>query len=158
MDQVQIGDRVHVGAGQYSEVFLFTHKISDVHHQFVTLRTGTTENVEASISLTKRHFIYANGNLVTADQVKIGDTLQLQDGRVSSVVDVECATFKGLYNPQTAHGDIIVDGVRVSTYTEAVNSRLAHSLLAPLRAMYRWMGWSPRALEKGAPRIVRILS
>ena len=43
---------------------------------------------------------------------------------------------RGLYNPHTLHGDVVVDGVLTSTYTGVVHPALAHALLAPLRQLY----------------------
>ena len=47
---------------------------------------------------------------------------------------------KGLYNPHTGHGDIVVDGVLVSTYG-IVDARIAHSLLV-IERIFRSMGLS----------------
>lgn len=157
MDQLSIGDRVHVGNDMYSEVFLFTHKLSEVTHEFLTIRVGTVEKIDATISLTRGHFLYVNGQMATAGSVKTGDMLQLENGNMRSVVDVQCSTFKGLFNPQTAHGDIVVDGIRASTYTTAVKSTVAHSLLVPLRALYTSLGWATTSLENGASSIVPYL-
>jgi hypothetical protein len=42
---------------------------------------------------------------------------------------------EGLYNPHTMHGDIVVDGVHTSTYTDSVAPALAHALLWPVRML-----------------------
>ncbi len=46
---------------------------------------------------------------------------------------VDTVWERGLYNPQTAAGDIVVDGFVASTYTTFASPRAAHALLAPLR-------------------------
>ena len=43
----------------------------------------------------------------------------------------------GLYNPHTMDGDIVVNGIKTSTYTAAIEPSLAHSLLWPVRMLYR---------------------
>ena len=53
-------------------------------------------------------------------------------GNVTAVT-VEWAD--GLYNPHTMTGDIVVDGVLTSTYTDAVAPSLAHALLWPVRML-----------------------
>lgn len=133
MRELEVGDRVEVGRGVYSDVFMFTHKMHDVMHEFVTIRVGSVEKVEASVTLTHGHFLYVNSKLATAGSVVVGDELELVSGERSTVVDVSCALHKGLFNPQTAHGDLVVDSVRVATYTTAIDTGVAHSLLAPLR-------------------------
>lgn len=52
----------------------------------------------------------------------------------SPVVAVEPIWRVGMYNPQTRHGDIVVNGFVVSTYTEAVRTpTIAHALMTPVR-------------------------
>ena len=140
MDELAVGDSVHVGNGQYSDVFLFTHSMPNSVHPFVVVHTGKAGFANAKITLTASHFIYANGNLTLAGSLRLGDVLELGDSSASPIYRIEHASFKGLFNPQTVHGDIVVDGIRASTYTTAVQSTTAHSLLAPLRAFYLSFG------------------
>jgi Hint module len=101
---------------------------------FVTLRT----EAGASLSASPGHYIYINGNLATALTAVVGDELWLADGSSTRIVAINHERLRGLYNPQTLHGDLIVDGVVVSTYTTAVEPRFAHAaLLGPARALYR---------------------
>lgn len=157
MRHLRIGDRVQVARGVYSDVFMFTHKVAELEHEFVIIRAGSEHGATVAVALTTGHLIYVNGKLERAGDARVGDEVELEDGRRSHVVVVECARFKGLYNPQTQHGDLIVDGVRVSTYTTAVKLGSAHSLLAPVRIVYRIFGWTSSVLEQGADRIVALL-
>lgn len=144
MEDLSIGDRVAVRNGRFSPVFMFTHKLSDTEHAFVTLRTASG----ARLALTAGHYLYANGALVAAGGVRVGDELALGGGGSSAVVAVRRATARGLYNPQTVAGDVVVDGVLASTYTTAVEPALAHALLAP----FRWLnvfGLQTTVLESG---------
>jgi len=45
---------------------------------------------------------------------------------------------RGLYNPHTLDGWLVVDGVVTSTYTTAVAPAVAEAALAAARAAYRW--------------------
>jgi len=88
---------------------------------------------------------------MTAD---VGDTLQVvapgggwTSVAVTSVSRVDAA---GLYNPQTLHWYIVVDGVRASTFTVAVAPAVPSKLLAPLRAVYRSTGRSVGAFVRPA--------
>lgn len=81
--------------------------------------------------------IYINGKLAPARKINVGDQLTTLSGwkRVTAVQMDETCT--GLYNPQTMHGDIVVDDVVVSTFTTAVDIRIATGLLLPFRALFR---------------------
>lgn len=73
-----------------------------------------------------------------AGTVRPGDHLiAAHDGSPLSVTDVDFIKYDGgLYNPQTVDGDLVIDGIVVSTYTTAVEPNMAHALLAPVRAIF----------------------
>jgi hypothetical protein len=144
IDAVAIGDMVKVGAGEFSRVFMFTHKMADSANTFVALETASG----ASLSLTKGHYIYADGALVAASEVTVGSELTLGNGQVSAVVAVGSTGGVGLFNPQTVNGNIVVNGVLASTYTTAVEPSVAHAILAPFRLLNSF-GFQFTALESG---------
>lgn len=148
MDALSIGDSLKVGPNTFSKVFMFTHKMSDVSVDFLLIRTVSG----ASLSLTHGHYIYANNALVAAGSVAVGDELMLGDGGRSTVTSVSHVPSRGLYNPQTLNGDIVVNGVLASTYTTAVDPGFAHFVLSPLRALSRF-GLSYTGLESGGDRV-----
>lgn len=152
MEELQLGDRVMVAPGLYSDVFMFTHKLSDVVHEFVDLSTVSG----AKISLTKGHYMYLNGVLTAASNAKVGDSVELGDGSIDDVVSVELSTRRGLFNPQTVHGDVVVDGIRASTYTTAVEPHCAHALLSPLRSLYERLGFSTGLLDAGSSLLAKM--
>jgi hypothetical protein len=152
MDELAVGDRVRVGAAEFSPVFLFTHKVGAVVNRFVRITIASGH----AISATPGHYLYVNGELAAAATVKVGDMMTLGSGALSPVAAVSVTTERGLFNPQTAHGDIVVDGVLSSTYTTAVSPKVAHSVLSPIRALYAWCGVSTTMLEGGAPRFLLI--
>mgnify|MGYP007064152693 CR=1 FL=1 len=65
---------------------------------------------------------------------------------------------RGLYNPLTLHGDLIVDGYRVSTFTSDVPSVVGAVLSAPLRALYVVTGLSTTLLEAGMDRLAPMVA
>ncbi len=90
------------------------------------------------------HYVHTRNGLIKASDIRVGDVMYagehvLRERTVKSISEVE---VQGLYNPQTLHGDILVDGVQASTYTTAVPPQAAHVLLAPLRAVYRLLTWA----------------
>eukprot|EP00168_Porphyra_purpurea_P003564 TRINITY_DN1416_c0_g1_i3.p2 TRINITY_DN1416_c0_g1~~TRINITY_DN1416_c0_g1_i3.p2 ORF type:complete len:176 (-),score=81.08 TRINITY_DN1416_c0_g1_i3:183-671(-) len=155
MADVALGDRVRVSATAFSPVFLFTHRVADGRRAFVRLSTAAG----ASLTATAGHYVYANGRRTAAGAVRVGDRLELVDGGATCTVVTATARVAGmgLYNPQTLHGDIVVNGLRASTYTTAVEPGVASALLAPLRALFRVAGVTTTALDGGADRLAALL-
>ncbi len=63
----------------------------------------------------------------------------------------------GLYNPQTAHGNIVVDGVLCSTFTSAIHPLLAKTLLLPLVLASKLGLYLPslsKAFDHGVPKLI----
>lgn len=136
MDALDIGDHIAVGPGKFSKVFMFFHKDAAYTAEFVELITDGG----ASVQLTHGHNIYANEKLVPAGSVRAGDFLRSHNNTQLRVHKVNSVFKKGIYNPQTLHGDIVVDGIIASTYATALRSDAAHSALSPLRAIFRVIG------------------
>ncbi|KAK1861227.1 hypothetical protein I4F81_003811 [Pyropia yezoensis] len=154
MDKLAVGDSVRVSADAFSRVFMFTHKVATGSFNFVKLSTASA----ASLTVTRSHYVYANGKMTAAGAVRVGDQLELAADRTCDVVTaIAPVTGTGLYNPQTLHGDIVVNGLRASTYTTAVEPAVASALLAPLRALFRATGVSTSALYAGASRLATLL-
>jgi len=151
---VQLGDRVRVSATEFSPVVFWGHRDANA-------RAVTFVRVELAsgrqLMLTDKHLAYVNGGLVAAGKIQVGDMMKDAElnGESSVVAVAKGLSAKGLYNPHTAHGDIVVDGVVVSTYG-VVDARVAHSLLAIERALHR-VGLSALGgvLEKQTPWILR---
>jgi len=139
ISSLRIGDRVRSGSKTFSDVFMFSHRDESVRSVFVKLIT----EARAQITLTKSHYVYANDKLVAAGAVKLGDELVLADGSKSVVREIESVVSKGLYNPHTLDGNLVVDGIITSTYTTSVHPVVAHAgLLAPIRWYYSRIGTS----------------
>lgn len=127
--KLTIGDNVLVDKAHYSSVFAFTHATPRITSQFVKINTKNR-----SLSLSQGHFMYINGRPMPADLVRVGDRVRDVEHGDAVVTSVGMVTKRGLYNPQTVQGDIVVDGLVVTTYTTALgNMMTAHALLAPVR-------------------------
>ena len=151
---LQVGDVVKIGHDHYSPVFAFTHRDKFAKSSFIRL------SIQGGVELlvTSGHFVYVNSNeLVPANTVAVGQALHLGDGSFSAVVSITREISTGLYNPQTLHGDIIVDGVRTSTYTNAIEPTAAHCALLPLRVWYQMSGFGLRFLENERSEVRRHL-
>lgn len=152
MAALSIGDRVRVGSNEFSDVFMFTHRLAAGQNDFIRISTSSTV-----ITLTKGHYLYVNGALSAAKTVKKGDSLQLASGEVALVEAISAVKGTGLYNPQTVNGDIIVNNVRASTYTTAVEPMLAHNLLTPFRALYNGLGVATALFDAGADEMAKMI-
>ncbi|CAN8074396.1 unnamed protein product [Agarophyton chilense] len=136
IEQVVIGDEVRVGK-DFSRVFMFTHSKGDTFHSFVQLETKSGRK----LALTSGHMLYVNGVIRAAEEVSVGDTLSVVES-TDEVIKVSSVVKKGLFNPQTVQGNIVVNGFLTSTYTTAIDMEAAHSLLLPLRAVWNVIGWN----------------
>lgn len=139
MEDLSLKDTVRVAGDAHSEVFMFTHRMKEAMYKFVKISTDA-----GSLTATAGHYIYVNDKLTAMRAVNIGDSLTRRDGSAAAVTKVESVMARGLFNPQTLHGDIYVNGFKASTYTTAVEPSFAHGLLAPFRALHR-VGMNPLA-------------
>lgn len=137
MSELETGERVAIGGGRFSAVFTWTHRDTNaVANRYVSIDAG----LERRLTLTPSHFVHASGRTIAAAAVRPGDVMTTENGSSVVVGDVRTVKSKGLFNPQTVHGDIVVDGLVVSTYTCSVEQSVAHALLAPVRAAFRCTG------------------
>jgi len=136
MHALTVGDAVRVSAAatHVSPVIAWSHRHPAAVSAFVALT-----HTRGVLTASPGHYVYANGARLTARSVAVGDVLPTADGGGARVTRVAAVTATGLYNAHTAHGDLVVDGVVVSTYTDAVHPAVAHALLAPVRAAV-WAG------------------
>lgn len=119
--------------GASSPIVLFSHREGTIITDFVELTTSSG----SIVSLTPGHYLSVNDRLQAAGRVKIGDKVILSSGHRSEIVYIRTVQKRGLYNPHTADGRIVVNGIVLSTYTAALSPALAHALLAPVRTIAR---------------------
>lgn len=120
---------------EYSPVIGFSHKDESIVTKFREVKLDSGNVLRA----THGHYVYKQTeskelDLVLMGDVKIGDSMILGNGSESRVVNVKDVMDHGLYNPHTACGDIVVNGIMVSSYTVTIKPFGAHAVLAPLRA------------------------
>lgn len=152
MQDLKVGDEVKVGPGQFSQIFAFTHKVIGVAAHFIRIETECGKVLDA----TPGHYLYLNGALTPAAKATVGDSVSLGNGETATVQNVRPLEKHGLHNPQTIHGDIVVNGIISSTYTTAIDPKIAHASLVGMRMIYRFFGISTSYLENGAPTLGRI--
>lgn len=145
IDSLGLGDTIQAGPGIQSRVFAFTHRDASALHVFTRATTASGGVLEASHG----HYVYIDGEPRPISELRVGHELTRESGEKDMVVQVAKEYGRGLYNPQTLHGDIVVNGFVTTTYTTAVEPTLAHVALAPLRAFYDWFetGFTPPQKE-----------
>lgn len=133
LSELKVGDEVAVAPGIYSRIYTFSHRDANAKARFVRI---TTES-GMSLDLTPGHLIYVKERpeAIAASNVSVGDTLRVSDGSLSTVRSIRSVTSTGLYAPHSIQGDIIVNDLIASCYTDHVDPSAAHALLAPLRAL-----------------------
>lgn len=162
MDSVTVGMRAaglrtaatdNIADKKLGKVFFFGHKDGRGTDVFVSLHIIVQReqfSVNASmyemipfstrVRLSRGHLIPIVGRgYIVARAVKLGDQLMTIWGP-GYVTGIEEVWGVGLFSPVTTSGDMIVDGVLVSCFTEAVDHITATALLAPLRWMLQIPG------------------
>ncbi|KAA8498868.1 Serine protease 56 [Porphyridium purpureum] len=140
MDQVILGDVVRVSATEFSPVVFWGHRDpSRVHNDFVRIKVEDTS--EAVLVVSADHLVYANNALILARAVNTDDFVMTASGEWKRVAQVERRVRgRGLFNPHTAKGDIVVDGYVTSCYTEWLHAVTGHAMLAFARLLWRTCG------------------
>lgn len=139
IDSLRLGDQVLAAGGKYSRVFMFSHSEDDGSFRpFVSLTTVSGR----VLTLSPGHYVPVRNNrkFSRADNVSIGDVLTISNGLFDIVTGMSRVRARGLYNPHTYAGTIVVDDMVVSCYTAEIYPAAAHSLLSPLRMFSRLTG------------------
>lgn len=156
MDALSPGMTVVTGQGTSSHVHGFSHRnTGDALHKFVQLITIDGSKLTA----TGGHYVYKSKRgdskerftLVSMNEIRIGDYLLRHNGKRSMVDDIQTVWKRGLINPHTLNGDIVVDGFIASCYTRHVGFFTSQALLAPLRAAFRITGTCASVFNNGIP-------
>lgn len=135
MDQIATGDVVRSDTdGTMSPVIAWTHKGEAIRTRFIKASTRL-----GNLVATSGHYVFTASqdrtNLVRMKDLSVGMKLIHESGAHVPIVSLSKFTESGVWNPQTQSGSIVVDGFVASCYTEAVEPRTSHALLAPVRAV-----------------------
>jgi hypothetical protein len=169
ISSLRIGDRVLAvrpdGTTFYDEVYLRGHKDPAAVARFVQLQVPSG----AALRLTPSHHVpvIRAGRAVTiaAAGVRVGDLVRVvaADGSVAlePVVRLGIVVDRGLWNPYTLGGSIVVDGIEASVHSAVklsgvfavlgVSAPAGYQLaLFPLRAAYALLGPGPMRVAETA--------
>jgi hypothetical protein len=180
VSDLKIGDKVlsvepSTGATSYSDVYFFGHRDSETVTNFYTVTTASG----SSLQLSPEHYMYVsengcNDSITSATtlspnfvKVGMGAWVNTAEGmKCSAITEIRQGEEKGLYNPQTLTGSILVNEMYASCYSAyddipvekflssfmtAENvARTApaawHTVFAPVRSLYLANGpeWATR--------------
>lgn len=158
MDKLKTGVMVSSGTEMVSTVHGFSHRDLEKEFEFIEARTSDG----GTLTATSGHYIFKwrkettlsnipfdKVELVAMRTVKVGDELLRGDGGRSEVILIKIVKKRGLINPHTLDGGIVVNGFVTSCFTADVRVSTALALLSPLRAAFRMAGVHVNVVEHG---------
>ena len=147
--RLRVGDLMESEPGIFSPVLLHTHADTQANTMFLVLRTRQGSQIAASPG---HYLLTGDGRFRFAGHFHVHDQVRTASG-LDYVASVRRAIYRGLHNPQTASGKLLVavgsdaPAVQASTYTTAVLPSAAHAALTPLRALHYTLGITFPALS-----------
>ena len=160
MSDLRLGDKVLSvrpdGSTFFDEVYMFGHKDSTTISPFVHLAADDG----STLRLTADHYVHVeqgpgSWSAIPASQTKVGDVVRVLQGRsvlvTQRIVSKSIVMERGLFNPYTLGGSIVVDGVLASCHSSSALDGVFIWLgipivegyqvaFAPIRALYRLLG------------------
>lgn len=135
MSSLRVGDIVLDADGSPSPIIAFSHRdASQRSYRFLRLHFNAPH--VSPLTLSAGHLILnPNGPPRPAHTLQIGDSVRATDGEIVKLTAKVSVNSRGLFNPHTASGSLLVDGIAVSCYTDAMPLATGHALLAPVRAI-----------------------
>jgi Hint module len=117
MQHLELGDQVLTGSPneyKYQPVYAFGHLNKEALGTFYAI---ATKGRKMRLEMTGEHLVFLAGkpNPVRADSLHVGDVLLSIHGP-SVITAIDVVKKKGLFNPLTADGNLVVNEIAVSTY------------------------------------------
>lgn len=146
MEDIEVGDYVLSASGQYKLVYTMSHFHRSRLTEFIQIHSTTDANnnksIDQPLEVTSMHMIFIvessmgdddnhddvdaavrppyslllSSDPVPAHYIKVGDVIQSITGP-RLVTNITTIQRRGLYNPITTDGTIVVDGIIASTYS-----------------------------------------
>lgn len=133
MDSVKVGDHVRASNNDFSRVFSLAHLDHDLETDFLQIYA---EGLSKPLEITAKHMVFSSDKAVRADEVSVGDMLDS-----NKVTEIKSVKRTGVYAPVTESGEIVVNGVRASSYASFMEKipfnqhKLIHFFFGPHRLM-----------------------
>ena len=135
--ELDVGDKIKTGPGEYSTVYMFDHKVEDIVSEFVKL----SFNDGTRIRMTSSHYIQTASGLATAGSVGLREKILKSTGEWIQVSGISYEKGIGLYNPYTYTGKIVVDGVVTSAFTNDIHPVILGGLYKIVEIIYKTTGY-----------------
>lgn len=146
MKDLKVGDKVLTSSGTYQPIYSMFYSSATQETPYLQIHTSENENVTdmRPLELTANHMLQVAGydNVIPAWQVKVGDfiyvmdqdeqhnslpmSIQQQSFRPVRVNEIQNVIRRGLYNPLTPDGTIVVDGIVASAYASPLGTEHVH--------------------------------
>jgi Hint module len=135
MEDLKLGDMVHIGKGQYEPIYSFGHFAPTTSATFVHVHTA-----KSTLRLTDNHMVFTNGHKsVPASALQVGDFLIDESGVGIRVEQIEIVQERGLYAPFTPSGKIAVNNIMVSSYVDLFDKKDLTLSLGWMRLSHHWL-------------------
>lgn len=121
MDDLKAGDEVRSAAG-FTQVYGFGHRQPGDIGLYVRFSTEDEQTIE--IASLHQLFVGRDGSTQYAKDVQLGDELVVDSNLYSKVNKIEQVKKKGIYQPYTIDGTLLVNGVLASNYCESASVEL----------------------------------
>lgn len=136
LEDLKIGDRVHVGNGIFEPVYSFGHFNLEARSQFLEIKTDKT-----TLQLTYDHMVFgASGVAHPASMVQVGDQLVDGNGETVLVQSLKTVSSTGVAAPFTPSGKIVVDDILASSFVSFGSS--AYLSVWGVNFSYQWLSHS----------------
>jgi len=119
MSEIEVGDEVLTATGSYETIYTIDHRHPTKSADFLQISYDSLgEEAEKPLELSKKHMLFVDGNPnpIPAENIKVGQNLQTRYGS-REVKEISTITRKGVYNPLTKSGTIVVNGAIASVYS-----------------------------------------
>jgi len=130
INNLSTGDEVltvnpNSGKTEFSPVYMWGHRDSEAVSKFYEVSTA-----DSKIVLTPGHYLYvsengcANASMSTTttlspELLKIGQGIWTAEGKCAAITSIKQIEEKGIFNPYTLSGTIVVDNIVASCYSES---------------------------------------
>eukprot|EP00168_Porphyra_purpurea_P004955 TRINITY_DN1598_c0_g1_i3.p2 TRINITY_DN1598_c0_g1~~TRINITY_DN1598_c0_g1_i3.p2 ORF type:complete len:396 (-),score=127.83 TRINITY_DN1598_c0_g1_i3:43-1110(-) len=81
MADVAVGDALHVGGGAHSDVYAWSHRLTDRHAPYVAITTTAGETATSPLLLSPSHYVYVGGPWRQRRRCGRGTSLPTRRGR-----------------------------------------------------------------------------
>jgi Hint module/Calcium-binding EGF domain len=122
MRQLKIGDLVLVKANVYEPIIASAHRNFHRRSNFLSITTNSSSDNALEVSAHHIVFLHDRNTPVTSKMLKVGSVLLGSNNEPLEVIKVQMAEKQGVFNPMTASGTIVVNGILCSTYALPMNT------------------------------------